>query len=93
MSLGGQNEDVHWTSLREIHRTSYLHNFPECVNAVENKMPNISTLIKRADYDTKIKDIVENYFTAFDINKVLNNILEADITKKSKLLNLILLVW
>ena len=56
-------------------------------------MPNISTLIKRVDYDTKIKDIVENYFTAFDINKVLNNILEADITKKSKLLNLILLVW
>ena len=34
--------------------------------AVENKIPNISNQVKKANYDTKISDIEHKYTTAAD---------------------------
>ena len=47
---------------------------------VENKIPNASDLVKRADYDAKIKDVKNKYFTTSDYNKFTNN---ARITAKN----------
>lgn len=37
---------------------------------VEKKIPNISDLVKKTDYNAKISDIHAIYFTVFDYNKV-----------------------
>ena len=63
------------------------------------KNPNVSDLVKKADYDVEInlflhhnllfyllKDIKNKYFTISDYNKFTNNILDAKITVK-KLVN------
>ena len=52
------------------------------LNAVENKIPNVSTLIKKTDYDAKISDIKEKYFTTSECHKFTNHIVDARITKK-----------
>ena len=52
------------------------------LNAVENKIPNVSTLIKKTDYDAKISDIEEKYFTTSECHKLTNHIVDARITKK-----------
>ena len=49
-------------------------------------MPNISDLVKIADYDAEIKDIKDKYFITSDFNKFTNNILHAKIAAK-KLVN------
>ena len=49
--------------------------------AVENKIPNVSSLVKKADYDAKIKEIESRYFTTSDYNKFMNIILDAEITE------------
>ena len=36
---------------------------------VENKISDVSGLVKKADYDIKIKDIKEIYFITDDYNK------------------------
>ena len=41
------------------------------LSTVENKIPNISDLVKKADYDAKIRG-----FTTFDYNKFTNNTLD-----------------
>ena len=50
--------------------------------AVENKIPNVSSLVKKADYDAKIKEIESRYFTTSDYNKFMNIILDAKITEQ-----------
>ena len=65
------------------------------LNVVENKISNVSDLIKKIDYDENIKDIEGKYFTTPDYNKFTNNILDVKIThthKKKRLMNLILLI-
>ena len=49
----------------------------------ENKIPNISDLVKKADYEAKIKDIKDKYFTTFEYNKFTNNKLDEKIKEKS----------
>ena len=52
------------------------------LNAVENKIPDVTTLVKKADYNEKIKDVESKYFTPSDYNKFANNILDAKIKIK-----------
>ena len=63
------------------------------LNVVENKISNVSDLIKKIDYDENIKDIEGKYFTTPDYNKFTDNILDVKITHThKKLMNLILLI-
>ena len=59
------------------------------LNAVKNKMPNITDLVKNIDYDAKISDIETNYFYASDYNKFTGKILNANIKEKGLLINLL----
>ena len=52
------------------------------MNAVENKIPNVSDLVKKADYDAKISDIGSKYFTTADFNKFTSQTLDAKIKQK-----------
>ena len=49
---------------------------------VENKIPVISALVKRTDYDDKISEIGGKYITASDYNKFASDILDANIKQK-----------
>ena len=47
------------------------------------KTPNVSDLVKKADYDAKISEIENQCFTTSDYYKLTsNNTLDAKITKK-----------
>ena len=52
------------------------------LTTVENKTPNVSNLVKKADYDAEINNIKHKYFNTTDYNKFKNNILDAKITAK-----------
>ena len=54
------------------------------LNVVENKISNVSDLIKKIDYDENIKDIEGKYFTTPDYNKFTDNILDVKITHTHK---------
>ena len=45
-------------------------------------MPNVSGLVKKANYDAEIKDFKNKYFNTSDYNKFTNNILDAKIIRK-----------
>ena len=45
------------------------------LTTVQNKIPNVSDLDKKADYDAKISEMENKYFTTYDYNKFTNNIL------------------
>ena len=54
------------------------------LTTVQNKILNVSDLAKKADYDAKISEMENKYFTTYDYNKFTNNILfDAKITQKS----------
>ena len=54
------------------------------LTTVENKIPNVCDLVKKADYDAKISEMENKYFTTYDYNKFTNNILfDTKITQKS----------
>ena len=53
---------------------------------VEKKISNVSDLVKKADYDAKISEMENKYFTTSDYNKFMSNAIEAKITQK-KLVN------
>ena len=53
---------------------------------VENKIPNVSDLVKKADYEEEIKCIKNKCFIRSDYNKFTNNIFDEKITVK-KLVN------
>ena len=40
------------------------------ISEVENKIHSVSGLVKKTDYDAKMKDIEEIYFTTADHNKL-----------------------
>ena len=40
------------------------------ISEVEKKIPSVSDLVKKTDYNAKIKDIEEIYFTIADHNKL-----------------------
>ena len=53
------------------------------LTAVENKIPNVSDLVEKADYDHEIKEIKSKYLIASDYNKITNNVLDTKITEKT----------
>ena len=52
------------------------------ISEIENKIPNISDLIKKEDQHAEISDIEEKYFTTSDYNKFTSEILDAKIKQK-----------
>ena len=64
------------------------------LTTVENKIPNVSNLVKKTDYDTKILDIESKYITTVDYNKftkdiVTNKIKSEGLTDKSAIVGFI----
>ena len=53
------------------------------ITFTENKIPNVSDLVKKVDYDSEIKDIKNKYFTTSDYNKFTSTILDEKITAKN----------
>ena len=52
------------------------------LTAVENKIPNISNLVKKTDSDAEISDIEKKiYFGTSEYNKFTHDILDAKIKK------------
>ena len=49
---------------------------------VGNKVPSVSGLVKKTDYDTKLKYIERKYFTTVDYNKLTSDILDLKINQK-----------
>ena len=56
------------------------------LTTVENKILNVSDLVKKSNYDAEIKDIKGKYCTTYDYSKFMKNKLDAKITEK-KLVN------
>ena len=46
------------------------------------KVPSVSGLVKKTDYDTKLKYIERKYFTTVDYNKLTSDILDLKINQK-----------
>ena len=53
---------------------------------VENKIPTITNLVKRTNYDAKTIEIEEKFITTSDYNKFSNDILDAKVKQKVILL-------
>ena len=49
------------------------------IGEVDNKIPDVSKLIKKADYDAKIKDTERKHFTTADYNKFTSSTRAAEI--------------
>ena len=49
---------------------------------IKDKIPNVSDLVKKADYDAEKEDIKKKYFTTSNYDKFLNNIPDVKITPK-----------
>ena len=61
---------------------------------MEHKIPDVSELVKKEDYDAKITEIEGKYFTTADYDKFTSNILDSkikqkELVKKSNISNLI----
>ena len=54
----------------------------DAFTTVENKIPNVSDLVKKAGYIPKISKMENKYFTTSDYNKFTSNKLDAKITQK-----------
>ena len=52
------------------------------MTTVENKIPNVSDVVKKADYDEKMLDIESKYITTADYNKFISETLDAKIKQK-----------
>ena len=52
------------------------------MTAVENKIPDVSNLVKKTDNDAKISDIKSKCFATADYNKFTSQILDAKIKQK-----------
>ena len=53
------------------------------LTTVENKILNVSDLVKNADYDAKISEMEKKYFTTSEYNKFTSNTFDAKLTQKS----------
>ena len=49
------------------------------ISEVENKIPSVRGLVKKTDYDAKVKDIEGKYFTAADYIKFTSDIVDIKI--------------
>ena len=49
------------------------------LNTVKNKIPNVTHLVKKIEYDVKISDIEAKYFTTSDNNKFADKIVDTKI--------------
>ena len=56
--------------------------FTAALNAVENKILNVSDLVKKADYDAKTSDIWVECFTTSNDNKCAGEILDKKLKGK-----------
>ena len=52
------------------------------LTTVENKIPGVSNIVKKIDFDVKLSDIEPKYFTSKDYNKFASQTLDAKIKKK-----------
>ena len=52
------------------------------LTTVENKVPGVSNIVKKIDFDVKLSDIEPKYFTSKDYNKFTSQTLDAKIKKK-----------
>ena len=52
------------------------------MNSVENKIPDVSNVIKKTNYDAKILDIESKNITTADYNKFTKDIVANDIKSK-----------
>ena len=52
------------------------------ISEVENKIPIVNGLVKKTDYDAKIKNIEGKYLTTVDYNKFTSDILDVKIKQK-----------
>ena len=52
------------------------------ISEVENRIPSVSGLVKKTEYDAKIKDIEGKYFTNADYNKFTSDKLDLNIKQK-----------
>ena len=52
------------------------------IGEVENKIPDVSGLVKKTDYDAKIKDIEGTYFSTVNYNRFASEIFDAKIKQK-----------
>ena len=52
------------------------------MSAVGNKIPNVSNLIRKADYGVEKLDIKSNYFTTVDYNRFTNKKLDLKIKQE-----------
>ena len=52
------------------------------IGEVERKIPDVSVIAKKANYNAQISDIEVKYFTTCDCNKFTSEILETRITEK-----------
>ena len=49
---------------------------------IKNKIPDVSDLVKKINYDAKIKEIGDKNFTTLDYNKFTNEMLDTRIINK-----------
>ena len=52
------------------------------IGEFNNKIPSVSGLVTKTDYNTKISDIKAKYFTISDYNKFTEEILDAKMKEK-----------
>ena len=52
------------------------------IGEVENKIPDVSGLVRKTDYDAKIKDIEGTYFSTVDYNRFASEIFDTKIKQK-----------
>ena len=53
------------------------------LNSVENETPDVSNLVKKADYDAEISGIENNYIATADYSKFTKGIVDNSIKSKS----------
>ena len=52
------------------------------IKVVDSKIPDLSGLVRKTDYDAKISEIDGKYFTTSSYNKLMGNIVDVKIKLK-----------
>ena len=68
---------------KEIPLINDLATTNTALTTVENKILNVSDLVKNADYDAKISEMEKKYFTTSEYNKFTSNTFDAKLAQKS----------
>ena len=68
---------IHWES--DLLTTTVLN---IKIKEVDNKIPDINSLVKKTNYDAKISNLEGIYFTTSDYNKFTSDIRDAEIKQK-----------